>query len=259
MAPCVTKEPYDYPEEGAALAEKTADMLGVSIGDTIEIRRGDTEEPVPVKVTVIVENYVNHYCFITGETYEKLFGEEPDYDAIYLKYEDVSEENESRIGEALLAESACESISFTTDMQDTIDEMLKTLNLVIWVLIIAAGMLAFVVLYNLNNINITERKRELATLKVLGFRDSEVAMYVYRENIWLTLIGIVLGCFAGNILHRFTIVTVEVDLMMFGREVLPGSYVISAVITLIFAVIVNAAMYFPLKKIDMIESLKSVE
>ena len=255
----VTGEVYEFPEEGVALAEKTADMLGVKTGDTIEIRRGDSEEPVEVKVATIVENYVNHYCFLTGETYEKLFGEKPDYSAIYLKYEDISEENQSRIGEALLAGDACESISFTTDLQDTIDDMLKTLNLVIWVLIIAAGMLAFVVLYNLNNINITERKRELATLKVLGFRDSEVAMYVYRENIWLTLIGIVLGCFVGSILHRFTIVTVEVDLMMFGRSVMPGSYVISAVVTVVFAVIVNAAMYFSLKKIDMIESLKSVE
>ena len=129
----------------------------------------------------------------------------------------------------------------------------------VWVLIISAGLLAFVVLYNLNNINITERRRELATIRLLGFYDLELAMYVYRENILLTLIGIVAGIFMGNVLHRFVIETVEVDLIMFGRVIHPVSYLWGILLTFLFAFIVNVAMFYKLRKIDMVESLKSVE
>ena len=137
--------------------------------------------------------------------------------------------------------------------------MLSTLGLVVVVLIISAGMLAFVVLYNLNNINITERKRELATLKVLGFYDGEVSGYVFRENIILTLVGVLAGALFGILLHRFVITTVEVDAVMFGRNIKTISFIYSALITCSFSVIVNLVMHFKLKKIDMIESLKSVE
>jgi putative ABC transport system permease protein len=137
--------------------------------------------------------------------------------------------------------------------------MLTTLDLVIVVLIVSAGMLAFVVLYNLNNINITERQRELATLKVLGFYDLEVSSYVYRENIVLTLIGIVAGCFLGIALHRYIITTVEVDAVMFGRNIRPISFVYCALFTCAFSILVNLFMHRKLKKIDMVESLKSVE
>ena len=154
---------------------------------------------------------------------------------------------------------ACAGVSFVTDLEEQISDMLRSLNIVTYVLIISAGLLAFVVLYNLNSINITERKRELATLKVLGFYDSEVAMYVYRENILLTCLGILAGALMGVVLHRFTILTVEVDLMMFGRVISAGSFLLSAAITLLFSVIVNFFMFFRLRQIDMIESLKSVE
>ena len=137
--------------------------------------------------------------------------------------------------------------------------MLTALDSVMIVLIVVAGMLSFVVLYNLNNINITERRRELATLKVLGFYDTEVAMYVYRENILLTLVGAIVGCGIGKFLHYFTISTVEVDAAMFGREIYLASYVIAALFTIGFSVFVNWMMYFKLKKINMVESLKSVE
>ena len=145
------------------------------------------------------------------------------------------------------------------ELEENIDRMLKVLDLVTLVLILAAGLLAFVVLYNLNSINILERKRELATLKVLGFYDNEVAQYVYRENIILTLFGILAGLIFGTILHQYVIVTVEVDLMMFGRTISLTSYVFSSLITIGFSVLVNCAMYFMLKKIDMTTSLKSVE
>ena len=151
------------------------------------------------------------------------------------------------------------AISFTSDLIDQIDNMLRSLDIVIVVLIVSAGLLAFVVLYNLNNINITERQRELATLKVLGFFDGEVASYVYRENMVLTLFGVIAGMGIGTFLHHCVIQTVEVDLMMFGRNVFPRSYGWSALITLAFALFVNFMMFYRLRKIDMIESLKSVE
>ena len=145
------------------------------------------------------------------------------------------------------------------DLEAEIDDMLQALNIVIVVLIVSAGLLAFVVLYNLNNINITERKRELATLKVLGFYDMEVAEYVYRENVILTILGILAGAGIGLALHQYIIHTVEVDMMMFGRTVFPRSYLFSGLLTLVFSLFVNYMMYYRLKKIDMIESLKSVE
>jgi putative ABC transport system permease protein len=147
----------------------------------------------------------------------------------------------------------------TNYMRDTIERMLKSLDYVVLLLIVSAGLLAFVVLYNLNNINITERKRELATIKVLGFYPGELAAYVYRENVLLTFIGIGVGLALGTWLTHYVIETVEIDILMFGRTISTASYVWSAIITLIFSVIVNVGMYYRLQQIDMIESLKSVE
>ena len=151
------------------------------------------------------------------------------------------------------------SVSYTTDLKEQVDNMLGALDSVIAVLIISAGMLAFVVLYNLNNINITERQRELATLKVLGFYNSEVTAYVYRENIVLTFFGVLFGMILGKILHRFIIVTVEIESVMFGRNIDVSSFVYSFLLTVLFFCLVNGVMYFKLKKINMVESLKSVE
>ena len=158
-----------------------------------------------------------------------------------------------------MEQSGVVGVTFISDLEAEIDDMLQALNIVIVVLIISAGLLAFVVLYNLNNINITERKRELATLKVLGFYDMEVAEYVYRENVILTVLGVLAGMVFGLVLHQYIIQTVEVDMMMFGRTVSPRSYLFSALLTLVFSMFVNYMMYYRLKKIDMIESLKSVE
>ena len=159
----------------------------------------------------------------------------------------------------LLKQDAVSGVTLVSDMNQSILDMLGSLDAVVWVLIISAGLLAFVVLYNLNNINITERRRELATIRLLGFYDMELAMYVYRENILLTGIGIVAGVFMGSILHRFVIRTVEVDLIMFGRTVHPVSYLYGAGLTALFAVLVNVTMFYKLRRIDMVESLKSVE
>ena len=163
------------------------------------------------------------------------------------------------VGKEIINEDAVLSLSYIYDIQEQLDDMLKSLNLVIAVLIVSAGMLAFVVLYNLNTINITERQRELATLKVLGFYDPEVGAYVYRENILLTFIGAGAGCILGKILHRFIIETVEVDSVMFGRNIDPSSFLYALLFTILFSLIINGVMYFKLRKIDMVESLKSIE
>ena len=254
----VTKEEYAYPQTGAVISEKTAKMLGLSVGDEVTIAR-EGRKNVKVLINAITENYVLHYLFLSPETYKELYGEEPEYNRLYVVYDEMTEEEESAIGSFLMKYDQCTGVGFTTELEKDIDDMLAILNNVVYVLIISAGLLAFVVLYNLNSINITERRRELATLKVLGFYDGEVAWYVYRENVILTILGCIFGLILGTILHRFTIVTVEVDLMMFGRTVSLLSYIQSIFITIIFAVIVNFVMFFSLKKIDMVESLKSVE
>ncbi len=176
-----------------------------------------------------------------------------------MKYQDTSSNYETALGEKIMTYDGVAAISFTSDLIHQIDNMLRSLDIVIVVLMVSAGLLAFVVLYNLNNINITERQRELATLKVLGFFDGEVASYVYRENMVLTLFGVIAGMGIGTFLHHCVIQTVEVDMMMFGRNVFPRSYGWSALITLAYALFVNFMMFYRLRKIDMIESLKERE
>ena len=251
-------EVYEFPTDGgAAISEKTATMLGVKAGDTVQLKKGD--DIVDVKISIIVENYVRHYLYLAPDLYEELFGGAPDYNQLLMKYQDTSGNYETALGEKIMTYDGVAAISFTSDLIDQIDNMLRSLDIVIVVLIVSAGLLAFVVLYNLNNINITERQRELATLKVLGFFDGEVASYVYRENMVLTLFGVIAGMGIGTFLHHCVIQTVEVDMMMFGRNVFPRSYGWSALITLAFALFVNFMMFYRLRKIDMIESLKSVE
>lgn len=254
----VTGEEYFLDDEGAVLTEKMAKELDVEVGDTIIIR-DDIQGDIEVKLSAICENYMGHYLYMTPKLYEKLYGEAPSYNSIFYSTADRITEEAERVGEEALKLDGTLSVSYTTDLKEQVDTMLGALDLVIVVLIISAGMLAFVVLYNLNNIAITERKRELATLKVLGFYNNEVTAYVYRENIVLTLLGSVFGMLLGWVLHRFVIVTVEIESVMFGRIINVSSYLFSFLLTVAFSVVVNGAMYFKLKKIDMVESLKSVE
>lgn len=251
------QQPIELTEEGVVLTEKAARLLEVSVGDEIELMEDETQS-VRATVTGIAENYLYHYVYITPGLYETLYGEKPEYDTVFLCTNTGLEEQDA-LGKALLRIPHVTGVSFVSDLEETVANMMHSLDLVVWVLVAAAALLAFVVLYNLNNIAIIERRRELATLKVLGFHDGEVAMYVYRENIWLTGIGILLGMVIGVILHQFVIRTCEVDMIMFGQEIGALSYLYSAVLTGVFAVIVNFFMYFSLKKIDMVESLKSVE
>lgn len=254
----MTDETYQLSDEGVILTEKMARELEVEVGDTMVIRKEGLED-VSVKIQAICENYMGHYLYMTPRYYESVYGEAPTYNAVYYKTKDRTTQEAQQIGEDVLKLPGTLSVSYTTDMRQRVDDMLSALDIVIVVLTISAGMLAFVVLYNLNNINITERKRELATLKVLGFYNKEISAYVYRENIVLTLLGSLFGVFIGKILHRFIIVTVEIDAVMFGRNVDVSSFVYSFLLTIAFSFLVNGAMYFKLKKIDMVESLKSVE
>lgn len=253
-----SKESYEFPDDGIAISEKTAKMLGVSVGDTIKVGE-ENKEGREVTISIIIENYVEHYIFMAPSLYESVWQETPDYNQILMKYEDTSDRYEENLGQMMIEQDGVVGVTFVSDLEAEIDDMLQALNIVIVVLIVSAGLLAFVVLYNLNNINITERKRELATLKVLGFYDMEVAEYVYRENVILTILGILAGAGIGLALHQYIIHTVEVDMMMFGRTVFPRSYLFSGLLTLVFSLFVNYMMYYRLKKIDMIESLKSVE
>ena len=252
-----TKEIYSLDDKGAILTEKVAKLLEINVGDKLTIDTDDGEKTV--LISAICENYMGHYLYMTSEVYEKTFGEAPVYNSIYYRTQDRTTEEAKDVGENIMKCDGTLSISYTTSLKKQVDHMLESLDIVIIVLIISAGMLAFVVLYNLNNINITERKRELATLKVLGFYDKEVSSYVYRENILLTLIGALAGLLIGKILHRFIVETVEIDSVMFGRNIDPPSFLYAFLLTVAFSLFVNGVMYFKLKKINMVESLKSVE
>lgn len=252
-----TGEVYHIQDDGIILTEKMANTLDVSSGDTIYL--GADGEEKEVTITDVCENYMQHYVYMSPELYQELYGEEPEYNSILFDLKDASAQELSQAGEELLKYDGVMNVTYTNSIEDQLNTMLQSLDLVIVVLIVSAGLLAFVVLYNLNNINITERRRELATLKVLGFYDMEVSSYVYRENIMLTIFSIVVGIVLGALLHRFVITTVEVDAVMFGRVVKWQSYLYSALFTTAFSLFVNWVMYYKLKKIDMVESLKSVE
>ncbi len=252
-----TKEAYTLTDEGAIITEKVATELNIHPGDTISLKQEDGGD-VTVPIAAVCENYLAHYLYMTPALYEKVYGKPAQNNSIFL----CSDEEQGvieKIGEELLQMDAVLNITYTGTMAEQIDSMLGAMDIVMIVLIVSAGMLAFVVLYNLNNININERRRELATLKVLGFYNGEVGAYVYRENVLLTLIGALLGVLIGKLLHAYVISTVEVDACMFGRNINPDSFVYSVLFTIAFSVIVNFVMYFKLKKIDMVESLKSIE
>lgn len=253
----ITGETYELTDEGAAISEKTASLLGLKVGDMIPLKKGDKE--YKVRVAVITENYMSHYLYMTPRVYEQTFGEKPEYENIVFTMQEDCKDDLEMAGTRILAYPGALSISYTSSLASQVDRMLSTLDAVILVLIVSAGMLAFVVLYNLNNINITERQRELATLKVLGFYDGEVSQYVLRENVILTVLGIMFGAVFGIPIHRYVITTVEVDAVMFGRNIKLLSFLYSGILTSIFSIVVNGVMHFKLKTIDMVESLKSVE
>lgn len=253
----VGHEKHNLQDSGVILTEHIAKALNVKVNDTITIQEGDHE--VDVNITAITENYLSHYMYMTPTLYENLFEKEIVYNEYLINMPDTKDKEIQKIINHILKLPAASGVFYTSYFKTMLSNILGSLDIVVWVLIIAAGALAFVVLYNLNNININERRRELATLKVLGFYNKEMAEYVYRENIILTVIGILFGIIFGIVLHRFVIVTVEIEMVMFGRNIDFSSYIFSILLTFLFSIVVNLVMYFKLKRIDMVESLKSVE
>lgn len=254
----LTHEAVPFDDSGVLLTEKAAGELGVSAGDSIELREGETQSHA-VRVSGIIENYAHHYVYISPDLYGKTFGSEPEYNSALVKTGELTKDQRDAYSSRLLATGDIGLVNFTEDLMETFSDMIETLSLVVMVLIVSAGALALLILYNLTNINVSERFREIATIKVLGFYDREVLSYVYRENFILAGIGMVLGIFLGMLLHTYIITTVEVNAVMFGRTINPLSFVYSCALTILFALLVNWMMYFKLKKIDMVEALKTVE
>lgn len=255
-----THEPYEFEEERVLIDEKLSLLLDINAGDEIEIYCDETDIK-NVYVSAAAENYPYHYVYMSKGFYERLFGEAPEFNIMAFggKEETADKEEQDKFASELFETNAVLSVSFKDNLIVTMSTMLEALNSVVAILIICAGALAFVVLYNLTNINITERIREIATLKVMGFYDKEVDGYIFRENLILTLMGIAAGLFGGYFLAEFIVRTAEIDLVMFGREIKPLSYVFSGAITLVFSIVVAVYMHGHLKKVDMIEALKSVE
>lgn len=257
----VSKEKYSLSDNGVVITEKLAKLLGIKQGEKITIKNSNDKQ-AEVEVKGITRNYLMHYMYISPEYYESIFGEKVKYNTILLKEQSEvkkSEESENKLGKKILENSNISKVTFMSQTKSIFDEVMDNMTFVVWILIISAGLLAFVVLYNLANVNISERIRELATIKVLGFYDKEVYDYVGRETTILTIIGILIGLIAGYFLEMFILKTCELDILMFDTRISIWSYVYSASLTILFTLIVSVVTYFALKKIDMIESLKSVE
>lgn len=235
------------------ITDKLAELQGLTIGDTITILDGDAKE-YKLKITDIVKNYIEHYIYI-----DKSQLEEFNPNTVFLNTNNITEKEQDELSKELLKNDCIINVIHTETLMDSTSDMVKSLDLIIAVLVVLAAALSFVVLYNLSNINITERKREIATLKVLGFYNKEVDNYITRENMILTLLGIIPGFVLGYFLTFITIGTVEMENTRFIRDITLQSYLYSAIISIVFTLIVNFVTHFSLKKIDMIESLKSVE
>lgn len=253
-----SKDSYEIPEEGAVLTEKLADLFGVKKGDTITLTNADNEE-FSVPVAKITENYAGHYIYMSQPTYQKYFNSSTvNFNAALLRY-NQDKAWEEKVSSEMNKYSAIQVISFNSSIVDTFDVSMGSLNTVVVVLILFAAILAFVVLYNLTNINVSERIRELSTIKVLGFYDKEVTMYIYRENVILSLLGIIFGCLLGKFLHYFVLDTASMDNMMFSDYVHVQSYIFAGLLTILFSSMVMWVMHNKLKHVDMIEALKSNE
>ena len=259
----VGHKPLAIDDEGVLISEKLATKLGVSVGDSIAIYDEDAignamGEGREVRVSGIMENYVAQYVLMSPALYESTMGEAPSYATLLAN---VAEGDDVRevFSDDVLAMDGVKTVTYNDETINSYRSMLKSVDSVVVVLVVAAALLAFVVLYNLTNINITERVREIATLKVLGFTPHEVNAYIYRETMLLSLIGAFVGLFLGIAMEGYVVITAEVDQVMFGREIHALSFVIAFALTMLFSVIVTLAMKFKLKKIDMVESLKSVD
>ena len=253
---CKTGEPITMEDTGVYIDQKLSELLKVSVGDTFFLdgdARGD------VTVAGIYEHYTGHFIYMTPSYYEQTLHADSEPNAYLMNFTSDDTDTCNAIFEKLLSMNGVVTTSRMRDTQDTYMHSMERVDFVVVIIILAAAALAMVVLFNLSNINITERQRELATIKLLGFYDKEVSAYVYRENIVLTVFGVLMGCFMGHWLHIYLVRSTEIDLMMFGRQTAPSAYVYAAILTMLFSVLVNVLAHFKMKKIDMVESLKSAE
>ena len=245
-------------QQGVVVTEKMAKTLGVKAGDTITLTNSD-DKTADFTVSGVCEHYVSNYVYLSPAVYEAGFGEAPAYNAIMSILPEDTQEARYTLSADLLAMDNVASLNFTQDNVNQVLNMLNSIDAVVVLIIVCAASLAFVVLYNLSNINIAERVKEIATIKVLGFYDPEVYAYVNRESVALTLIGTLLGLAGGIALHSFVITTVEVDAVMFGRQIYPQSFAYAIALTLLFSTLVNLVMQRLLKRISMVESMKAPE
>lgn len=246
-----------YPSLGeAVITAKIAENMGIEAGDEITIRDNDMNS-FTVTVSALCDNFVYNYIYINKETYIHQLGKEPEYKSAYAVVKEGMDIHEAA---AVISDSDnVLAVSVTLDMRERIGTMMESMDYIVLLIIICAGSLAFIVLYNLTNINITERIREIATIKVLGFYAKETADYVFRENLVLTAMGAAVGLGLGKWLHWFVMYNINIDMISFKTIIMPISYLWSLLFTFGFALLVNGIMYFKLEKINMAESLKSIE
>jgi putative ABC transport system permease protein len=242
---------------GVVITEKLSELLDLKAGDTMTITRDDVR--YNVTISDITENYVYHYVYMSAATYEEIFGESASMNELLVKSVDSSDDTVNTVSSELLKYDAVSYVATFNNISNNLRKSMSSINYVVAIILVSAAALAFVVLYNLNNINIAERQKELATIKVLGFFDHEVSWYIMRENVFLTLLGTALGLFGGRYMLEWLITSVEVDVAMFNRQAGASCYILAAVMTVGFAVIVNFLGHMKMKGIDMIESLKSAE
>lgn len=256
----VSKQPLILGDDGVIINEKLASVKNISIGDSITLKNQDDEE-YEVVVSGICESYFMHSVYMSADYYHDIFGEKPEFNTLSVRLNPymLEDANQDELGGWLMDQNSVSAVSFTSSLVSQFEDTLDSLDLVIWVIIVVAGALAFVVLLNLTNINIVERMRELATIEVLGFRDFEVAEYLYRETLIVAFISACVGAFAGKFLTQFVLGSVEPDHIMFQRGGDPMTYVIAILVTMFFAVLVSLITSPKLKKIDMVEALKSNE
>ncbi len=255
-----TGEPLPITSSGAIITDKLAKELDISPGDTIDIIVNEGYS-VKIPVSGIAENYCFHYVYMTKDLYKAVFGINPLYNYVSanLAIPDMEQEQKNLLAKDLMSEYSISAVAFTSQIQNSFQNIMNSINYIVIILIVCAGLLAFIVLYNLSVINITERIREIATIKVLGFDDMEVSSYIFRENIILTLIGTLQGLFWGVVVHRLVLNVAEVDIITFVRDISFMSFLYSVALSFAFSMTVNAVLHYKLKKIDMVESLKSIE
>lgn len=253
----ISGEQYEINDDGVVISEKLAELLGAYVNDTITLK-DENNNNHEVKIDKITENYVMHYLYMSPSYYQKVFEKNPVYNTQFIRF-DKNRDSDDEISSKLLECGNVTNVTLTSQIQKNTQDSNDSMNLVMIVIIVAAGSLAFIVLYNLNNINVSERIRELSTIKVIGFFNNEVTMYISRENIILTIMGILVGSLLGKILHTFILNTAETDTMMMYPNISIESYIFSALLTISFSLIVMILMHIKLKKVNMIDALKSNE